>query len=191
MIPIEGSMAENRHRYPCFLHISLCLLSTILGSFGVLGYLRFGNETNQIVTENLKGSAIVIILRCLLFFGVLFTYPLQIYPVIQIVEGILFKSKNQKQIRKMNAVVNSGFDNSSSVSGLLQSDSDENQLMPAVKVSPFLFINASIHSIANGGRLEGLHFSLMGITCSPVSLRKSPCSLKFSRIIFWINSQVY
>jgi len=90
VIPIEGSMAENRGRYPCYLHISLFLLSSILGSFGTLGYLRYGNETNQIVTENLEGSAIVIALRCLLFFGVLFTYPLQIYPVIQIFEGLIF-----------------------------------------------------------------------------------------------------
>eukprot|EP00794_Sanderia_malayensis_P009113 gene9113-10086_t len=141
VIPIEGSMAENRHRYPCYLHISLALLSSILASFGILGYLRFGNETNQIVTENLEGSVIVIILRCLLFFGVLFTYPLQIYPIIEIVEGILFKSKKLKKDRKLKAVVNADTDDhsvtsssSSSVATLLEHN--EHELLGTTKI-PF------------------------------------------------------
>ena len=116
VIPIEGSMAENRGRYPCYLHISLFLLSSILGSFGVLGYLRYGAETNQIVTENLNGSVIVIALRCLLFFGVLFTYPLQIYPVIQIVEALIFgpNSSCGRRLYRQGPAVNGGFDGSTS-----------------------------------------------------------------------------
>eukprot|EP00795_Rhopilema_esculentum_P009071 gene9071-16723_t len=118
-------MAENRGRYPCYLHISLVLLSSILGSFGTLGYLRYGDETNQIVTENLEGSLIVIALRCLLFFGVLFTYPLQIYPVIQIVEGIIFgpNSRCSRRLYRKGSTVNGGYDDSSNSDNL--DDEDE------------------------------------------------------------------
>ena len=104
-------MAENRGRYPCYLHMSLTLLSLILGSFGILGYLRYGHNTHQIVTENLEGSVIVIILRLLLFVGVLFTYPLQIYPVIQILENKLLGPKrwcrSRRNYEKCASAVNS------------------------------------------------------------------------------------
>lgn len=126
-------MAENRGRYPCYLHISLFLLSSILGSFGTLGYLRYGNETNQIVTENLKGSAIVIALRCLLFFGVLFTYPLQIYPVIQIVEGLIYgpNSRCSRRLYRSEAIVNKEVDDSSD-DGCLKDDVTD--LYPVIRV---------------------------------------------------------
>ena len=126
VIPIEGSMAENRGRYPCYLHISLFLLSSILGSFGTLGYLRYGEETNQIVTENLEGSAIVIALRCLLFFGVLFTYPLQIYPVIQIFEGLIFgpNSSCSRRLYRKGQTVNGSIEESTNGSSLDEDDAD-------------------------------------------------------------------
>ncbi len=130
-------MAENRSRYPCYLHISLALLSTLYGSFGILGYLRFGSETNQIVTENLEGSIIVVILRCLLFFGVLFTYPLQIYPVIEIAEGIIFRPRHQRRkvMSSRSTPVNSDVDDSGS--GNLLQDDDGVELLSA-KVLSFI-----------------------------------------------------
>eukprot|EP00111_Clytia_hemisphaerica_P001364 TCONS_00003874-protein len=90
VIPIEGSMAENRSKYPAFLHISLVFLCFILSGFGITGYLRFGEKTCQIVTQNLRGD-MAIILQIFLFIGVLLTYPLQIYPNIQIVEHLFVK----------------------------------------------------------------------------------------------------
>ena len=83
-------MAENRHRYPCFLHVSLFLLSLILGTFGIVGYLAFGDMTCQIVTSNLNGW-MAVFLQALLFVGVLCTYPLQLYPCIQIAESAYLK----------------------------------------------------------------------------------------------------
>ena len=146
VIPIEGSMAENRGRYPCYLHISLALLSSILGSFGTLGYLRYGNETNQIVTENLEGSAIVIALRCLLFFGVLFTYPLQIYPVIQIFEGLIFgpNSSCARRLYRRYPSVNGEIAESSD-GGIRDEDDDDTIISPAVKVNlHFLLVFPSL-----------------------------------------------
>ena len=127
-------MAENRARYPCYMHISLALLSTILGSFGTLGYLRYGDETNQIVTENLEGTAIVISLRCLLFFGVLFTYPLQIYPVIQIFEGLIFgpNSSCSRSLYRRYPSVNREIEESSN--GCSRYEDEGDFIAPVVKV---------------------------------------------------------
>lgn len=91
-------MAENRHKYPLFLHISLTLLSLILGTFGIVGYLKFGDNTCQIITSNLHGP-IAIALQLLLFIGVLFTYPLQLYPCIQITEHLVIKYRKWRLAR--------------------------------------------------------------------------------------------
>ena len=92
VIPIEGSMGYNRSRYPAFLHCALFCVSIILASFGIIGYISFGENTCQIITANLEGI-MATVLQILLFVGVLFTYPLQIYPCIQITEGLLIKVK--------------------------------------------------------------------------------------------------
>jgi len=109
VIPIEGSMAENRRRYPCYLHISILLLSLLLAGFSITGYLTYGHHTHQIITENLQGP-ISVVLQILLFIGVLFTYPLQIYPVIEITEAVFLKYRKyrlskRKQYERMSSPV--------------------------------------------------------------------------------------
>ena len=86
-------MAENRHRFPLYLHFAIGTLSVILGCFGILGYVVYGEEVNQIVTESFPSGILIQVVRCLLCFAILLTYPLQIFPVIEIVEGWLFSSE--------------------------------------------------------------------------------------------------
>lgn len=86
-------MAENRHRFPLYLHFAIGALSVILGCFGILGYVVYGEEVNQIVTESFPSGVLIQVVRCLLCFAILLTYPLQIFPVIEIIEGWLFSSE--------------------------------------------------------------------------------------------------
>lgn len=86
-------MAENRHRFPLYLHFAIGTLSVILGCFGILGYVVYGEEVNQIVTESFPSGVLIQVVRCLLCFAILLTYPLQIFPVIEIIEGWLFSSE--------------------------------------------------------------------------------------------------
>ena len=85
-------MAENRHRFPMYLHFAVGSLSVILGCFGVLGYTVYGEDVNQIVTESFPSGLLIQVVRCLLCFAILLTYPLQVFPVIEIIEGWLFDS---------------------------------------------------------------------------------------------------
>lgn len=98
LIPIETSMAENRHRFPLYLHFAVGSLSVILGCFGILGYTVYGEEVNQIVTESFPSGVLIQVVRCLLCFAILLTYPLQVFPVIEIIEGWLFKSDNNTAV---------------------------------------------------------------------------------------------
>lgn len=91
-------MAENRRKYPCFLHIALASMSVLLGSFGIIGYISYSDKTCQIITQNLHGD-IAIALQLLLFVGVLFTYPMQIFPNVQITEHLYLKFKRWRASR--------------------------------------------------------------------------------------------
>jgi len=91
VIPIEASMSGMRHRYEPFLLAALTIVSAILGSFGAVGYLRYGEQTPQMITQILPpGEPLSECLDVLMVLGVLFTFPLQLFPVIQVVEQIVF-----------------------------------------------------------------------------------------------------
>ena len=91
VIPIESSMVGNRHLFPAFLHGAILILSIILGTFGVMGYLKYGNSVHQMLNTNLpQGSTVAMVVNAGICFGILLTFPLQIYPVIEIIEKYLF-----------------------------------------------------------------------------------------------------
>lgn len=90
VIPIESSMAENRPRFPLYLHLTIAMVSVILGSFGMLGYMIYGSDVPQIVTNTLQTDFLAQIIRITLVIAVVMTYPLQLYPVIEIMESIFF-----------------------------------------------------------------------------------------------------
>ena len=83
-------MAENRPRFPLYLGLALVQYSIFLGSFGLLGYLIYGSNTPQLVTTILPDALFSQFIRVALVLAVLFTYPLQLYPVIEIAEGLIF-----------------------------------------------------------------------------------------------------
>eukprot|EP01028_Stygiella_incarcerata_P001244 TRINITY_DN119_c0_g3_i1.p1 TRINITY_DN119_c0_g3~~TRINITY_DN119_c0_g3_i1.p1 ORF type:complete len:508 (-),score=118.75 TRINITY_DN119_c0_g3_i1:1394-2791(-) len=90
IIPIHSSMKGNRHRYHGFLRTVICVIGILLCTFGVLGYLRFGDKTPQIITEVLPmGSLLMQFVQVGLILGICFTYPLQIWPVIVVAESRL------------------------------------------------------------------------------------------------------
>ena len=90
IIPIESSMENNRPRFKLYLHMAVCQVSMILGSFGLLGYLIYGSNVPQIVTDTLPPTVFSQAIRVTLIIAVLFTYPLQLFPVIEIFEDLFF-----------------------------------------------------------------------------------------------------
>lgn len=124
-------MAENRHRFPLYLHFAIGGLSMILAFFGLLGYAVYGEAVEQIVTESFPHGVLIIIVRCLLCFAILLTYPLQIFPVIEIVEGWLFKpERNVSTEGSVNTDSNSTVNNAAmSQGGMIGSASECSMLL--------------------------------------------------------------
>ncbi|XP_046557366.1 proton-coupled amino acid transporter 4-like isoform X2 [Haliotis rubra] len=91
IIPIESSMEGNRHNFGAFLHGAVGCLSFVLLAFGILGYLKFGESTNQMINTNIPSTSWVgIAVNICLCIGVILTFPLQIYPVIELAEIYTF-----------------------------------------------------------------------------------------------------
>ena len=84
-------MEGNHHRFPAFLDGVVVLFSMMTIVSSVLGYLRYGHQTEQILLQNLpQNSTLVLVIDIALIIAILCTYPLQVYPVIEIMEGFLF-----------------------------------------------------------------------------------------------------
>lgn len=81
-------MASGRKNYPFMLHTAITFTTGFLGSFGIMGLLRFGKDgVEQIATENLPAHSTVSTgITSALIFAILFTFPLQMFPVIQCTE---------------------------------------------------------------------------------------------------------
>lgn len=85
VIPVETSM-PNRARFPMVLRIALIMLVSVLMTVGVLGAATFGDQTRSIILLNFGTSPIVSAVKIVLIVGILFTYPLQLVPVIHAAE---------------------------------------------------------------------------------------------------------
>ena len=63
----------------------------VLACFGVLGYLSFGNDVEQMINANIpNGQWLSIAVNSCLCVGVLLTFPLMMYPVVDLAELNLF-----------------------------------------------------------------------------------------------------
>ena len=131
IIPIESSMAENRARFPLYLHLTLGIVSVILGSFGILGYMIYGSNVPQIVTNTMGTQIPAQLIRVTLIVAVLMTYPLQLYPVIEIAESALFSKVHSKsQLSEVIAGPSSEANNSNSSEPTMTNDSETEVLLP-------------------------------------------------------------
>ncbi|KAL8618786.1 hypothetical protein ACOMHN_000214 [Nucella lapillus] len=91
ILPIEGSMEGNRHNFTKYLYGAIAVLAFILVSFGTLGYLHFGNKIDQMVNANIpSGDTLNIFVNVSLCIGVLLTFPLMLFPVVELAELFFF-----------------------------------------------------------------------------------------------------
>nr|XP_054766071.1 proton-coupled amino acid transporter 1-like [Lytechinus pictus] len=53
IIPIESSMEGNRHLYPLLLHINVTFFTLLMASIGIMGYLYYGKNVEQMIIWSL------------------------------------------------------------------------------------------------------------------------------------------
>jgi solute carrier family 36 (proton-coupled amino acid transporter) len=90
VLPMETSMKVHRGRYIFQLRLVISLVAVLLGGFGSMAYLTFGEHTQQMITLNFPSHSILsIIVKVGLMLAIWLTFPLQIYPVFEVTERVL------------------------------------------------------------------------------------------------------
>jgi solute carrier family 36 (proton-coupled amino acid transporter) len=97
VIPIESSMERPQH-FSKVATTTFSACAIMSGLFGILGYLMFGAETEQIVLLNVRqGSFFVTSVKVLLCIDLILTYPVVMRPSIVILEESVDQVWEQRQ----------------------------------------------------------------------------------------------
>uniref|UniRef100_A0A7I4BNW8 Amino acid transporter transmembrane domain-containing protein n=1 Tax=Physcomitrium patens TaxID=3218 RepID=A0A7I4BNW8_PHYPA len=90
-LTLEASMKHPK-KFPRILALDFFGIASLYLLFGFVGYLAFGNKTQNIITLNLLQDLSTILVKLGLCIGLFFTYPFMMYPVHEIFEGKLMRS---------------------------------------------------------------------------------------------------
>ncbi|OAF66938.1 Proton-coupled amino acid transporter 2 [Intoshia linei] len=91
ILPIHASMNNNRKSFSWLLSLAIFFVYCILLLFGVSGYLRYGTTVDQIIIDSVEmGNVSIYIVIITLMISVILTYPLQVFPCIEMIEIYIF-----------------------------------------------------------------------------------------------------
>ncbi|KAI9153169.1 hypothetical protein LWI28_007086 [Acer negundo] len=91
-LALEASMKE-RGRFSKLLAQAFTGITLVYVLFGFFGYMAYGDQTMDIVTLNLPHNWWSIAVQMGLCLGIVFTFPIMVHPIHEIVEGKLKKTK--------------------------------------------------------------------------------------------------
>ncbi|KAE8704617.1 Amino acid transporter ANT1 [Hibiscus syriacus] len=97
-LALEASMRE-RKKFPKVLGMAFTWITLVYVLFGIFGYMAYGDETKDIITLNLPNNWTAIAVQIGLCLGLVFTFPIMVHPVNEILEG---KLKKNKWFQKLN-----------------------------------------------------------------------------------------
>merc|ERR1712226_489553 len=88
ILALEASVEPSaRHLFKGIFKLVMCIVTTLYIAFGAAGYLSFGRETQPIITLNLPDSIFPHLVKMCLCFSLVFTYPMMMFPVVQLLEA--------------------------------------------------------------------------------------------------------
>lgn len=87
-LALENSM-KDKAKFPKLLAQTFSGITLVYILFGLCGYMAFGEETRDIVTLNLPRSWSSLAVQVGLCLGLMFTFPIMLHPINEIVEGKL------------------------------------------------------------------------------------------------------
>lgn len=100
VLPLE-SECRDRSKFAGILATAMFVITSLYTVFGLLGYLAFGEYTKDIVTLNLGNTWQTVIVKLCLCTGLLFTYPVMMTPVYEVLERRLLRSRPSQLLRTL------------------------------------------------------------------------------------------
>ncbi|KAG9442568.1 hypothetical protein H6P81_018422 [Aristolochia fimbriata] len=92
VLPLESETAD-KDKFGKTLGLSMGFIALMYGTFGVLGYMAFGQETNDIITTNFGKGLVSGLVQIGLCINLFFTFPLMMNPVYEVAERRLSKGR--------------------------------------------------------------------------------------------------
>eukprot|EP00033_Pygsuia_biforma_P004905 GCRY01005378.1.p1 GENE.GCRY01005378.1~~GCRY01005378.1.p1 ORF type:complete len:415 (+),score=-3.23 GCRY01005378.1:269-1513(+) len=94
ILPIEAKY-KNPRTFPVCLASSLFAAALLYSSFASVCYLSYEADTKDIITQNLPHhSVVVVIVKIFIAIALVFTHPLQLFPVVSHIEASLKNGSN-------------------------------------------------------------------------------------------------
>lgn len=96
VLPLENAMANKTH-FPRVLKLTIALITFVFASFGICGYLAFGQATQDLVTLNIEGhGAMASSVKLLICAGLFFAYPMMLFPVFEALEVVVLRTGSRQ-----------------------------------------------------------------------------------------------
>ena len=90
ILPIHCSMVGCRRLLHHYIRANVYLIFFVLCTFGAFGYLRYGTDVPQLLVLAItQHTPLSLLVDATLLVSVVFTFPLQCFPVIEILEGYI------------------------------------------------------------------------------------------------------
>ena len=104
VVPMESSMGLPPVTFRRMLVLCIVSVTAIFGVFGALGYVAFGSSVLDLLTLNLEASPLLNLVTLCVCLGIVFTYPLQLFPAVDIITSSWFKSSST-HLRKRISII--------------------------------------------------------------------------------------
>uniref|UniRef100_A0A7N0UXW6 Amino acid transporter transmembrane domain-containing protein n=1 Tax=Kalanchoe fedtschenkoi TaxID=63787 RepID=A0A7N0UXW6_KALFE len=98
VLPLESEM-EKKDRFGKILALSMSFITLMYASFGLLGYIAFGDATRDIITANLQRGSTATLVQLALCINLFLTFPLMMNPVYEVVERMFSKGRYSLPMR--------------------------------------------------------------------------------------------
>lgn len=97
VLPLENSMQTKAHFTP-ILVATVVIITTIYATFGICGYLAFGDATQDVITLNIEGhGSLATTVKLLLCLALFFTYPVMLFPVFEVLQPLVMRSRKHDE----------------------------------------------------------------------------------------------
>ncbi|XP_028412726.1 amino acid transporter AVT3A-like [Dendronephthya gigantea] len=105
ILSLESSVAkECQSKFYGIFKLAMLVITLLYMTFGICGYLSFGENTKSIITLNLPNGKFPVIVKSCLMFSLFFTYPVMMFPVSRILEMRLFNDPKTADYYKSSVV---------------------------------------------------------------------------------------